>query len=847
MTVLPPSAARDEAETGTSRAARFAPVIGYIRRYPVAVAFALTVLVASVASGGLWSAAPVDVLGWGAATIVDPLSWWRALTALVVPGAAIDTVLTVALALTVLAAAERLLGSRRVLMAMALTGVGALVIGAATQSALSGLPEVNDAAVAATVLEPTIVVAGAITAASAMAGALWRRRIRVVTFAVLGMFTLYAGDVDSWYRLVAAVLGLAWGAWLARGRPHRAWHRSSTREIRSLSAALVAVTGLGPLAALIAGGGRGPLSLAASNFAQVDDFLVDRCVEHYAKLCDHQFAVYVTRGVGPALLSIAPLVLLVVAAWGLRSGRRSAWWLAVGVNAALVALTVLWIDLGDVSFDDPDGGAVFEWALWILSSGVVPFALIVYLIMNRQRFRVHAPRRAVRTWAVTVSVAFAVCAGAYLVVGAIFSKSFDVSPSAGDLLVEAVRRFIPPGFLDGIGQTPYPRHGAALIVYQWVGVAFWVVFVGATLRLYRATARPTGDARQAATLYRSLLRRGGGTLSYLGTWAGNEHWFSPDLQSAVAYRVVNGVALAVGDPLSPPERVGETLREFADFAIGRGWNPVFYSVHDEVIPAFGAMGWHHLEVGQETVMHLPELDMVGKRWQKVRHPLNRAEREGMTAVWTTWRELPTSLSSQIVEISEQWVTDKSLPEMGFTLGGLDELVDPEVALLLAVDAGGRLQAVTSWMPSWRAGRIHGWTLDFMRRRDDAPNGVMEFLIAKAALLMKEQGVQVLSLSGAPLATRPLGEGEEAPEPTALSSFLSWLASALEPVYGFASLFRFKSKFLPEYRTLYMTYADPVDLPSIGAAVGRAYLPDASTREYVAVVRTLLGPRTAGGR
>ena len=41
--------------------------------------------------------------------------------------------------------------------------------------------------------------------------------------------------------------------------------------------------------------------------------------------------------------------------------------------------------------------------------------------------------------------------------------------------------------------------------------------------------------------------------------------------------------------------------------------------------------------------------------------------------------------------------------------------------------------------------------------------------------------------------------------------------------------------------MYMAYADPVELGSIGAAVGRAYLPDASPREYVAVVRTLLAP------
>jgi len=37
----------------------------------------------------------------------------------------------------------------------------------------------------------------------------------------------------------------------------------------------------------------------------------------------------------------------------------------------------------------------------------------------------------------------------------------------------------------------------------------------------------------------------------------------------------------------------------------------------------------------------------------------------------------------------------------------------------------------------------------------------------------------------------------------------------------------------------MTYADPLALPAIGSAIGKAYLPDANAREYVALARTLL--------
>jgi len=121
--------------------------------------------------------------------------------------------------------------------------------------------------------------------------------------------------------------------------------------------------------------------------------------------------------------------------------------------------------------------------------------------------------------------------------------------------------------------------------------------------------------------------------------------------------------------------------------------------------------------------------------------------------------------------------------------------------------------------------------------------------------MRGEGVEVLSLSGAPLATKPAGapapEASEALEdgaapaasdegPAVIDHLLGFLAKTLEPAYGFASLFAFKSKFNPTYETLWLAYPDAVSLPAIGNAIGRAYLPDANAREYLALAKTLLG-------
>ncbi|MBC7403884.1 MAG: DUF2156 domain-containing protein, partial [Microbacteriaceae bacterium] len=256
------------------------------------------------------------------------------------------------------------------------------------------------------------------------------------------------------------------------------------------------------------------------------------------------------------------------------------------------------------------------------------------------------------------------------------------------------------------------------------------------------------------------------------------------------------------------------------------------SVDSGFLPEFQAMGWSTMVVAEETIVYPATFSTQGKCWQDVRSSINRAERVGVRAVWTTWAKLSLAHSAQIEAISESWVADKKLPELGFTLGGLDELRDPDVAVLLAVGDDDIVEAVTSWMPTYREGEIIGWTLDFMRRRPGSMNGVMEFLIASAALLMQQRGIEFMSLSAAPLARREA----ESEDSDGTDRLLAFLARSLEPVYGFQSLFTFKQKFEPQLKSMIMAYPDPLGLPGIGAALGRAYLPSLSVPQTMRFLR-----------
>ncbi len=193
---------------------------------------------------------------------------------------------------------------------------------------------------------------------------------------------------------------------------------------------------------------------------------------------------------------------------------------------------------------------------------------------------------------------------------------------------------------------------------------------------------------------------------------------------------------------------------------------------------------------------------------------------------------PRAVLSQVRAISEEWVGDKGLPEMGFTLGGVEEALDPEVRTGLAVDAEGTVHGVTSWLPVYGPdGQVHGWTLDLMRRRPDGFRAVVEYLIASACKDFQAEGARFLSLSGAPLARTRDDESEPA-----LDRLLDHLGALLEPYYGFRSLHAFKAKFQPHYDPMYLVYRDEADLPRVGLGIARAYLPDTGPRELLALAR-----------
>jgi lysylphosphatidylglycerol synthetase-like protein (DUF2156 family) len=472
---------------------------------------------------------------------------------------------------------------------------------------------------------------------------------------------------------------------------------------------------------------------------------------------------------------------------------------------------------------------------WIELSAPVaqPVGVLALLLLTWRRFDVAAPSGVYRRFLRFTGVTAAGCAGLFLLGGYALRTGFDQSPSFGELAAELPARFVPPGYLVPFPVRHLPHTVLTSLLYHWTGPVFWALVIGGCLVTFvRARiVRRDADAGRARDL---LARFGGTSLSHMITWRGNDYWFAADERTVIAYRVISGVALTTGEPVGPDDGRVAAAAAFALFCAHNGWTPCFYAVTDEFCVPLVRAGWHTVQVADEAMLIPQDLEFRGKRWQDVRSALNRARALGVRAELIDYGSAEPAVARQVRAICRDWVSAKPVPELGFTLGGLAELADPDVRCLIAVEAGGKVHGVTSWLPFRGAdGRIEGWTLDLMRRRADGFAGVMEFLIASMVLRAKEEGMTVVSLSGAPLAR----VGPVATRP--LERLLAAAGRVLEPVYGFRSLAAFKAKFQPHHIPLHVAYPDAAALPGIGNAVTRAYLPGATARQYARLVRAVV--------
>jgi len=830
--------------------------VRWLRRTP------LTLLLVALLVVGATGAFPIELRHNGLVRLdLGTLSPLSLLTSLGTAQSPLTYLISTGALLTCGLVAEGRLGSRRYALVLVSVHVMALLVATIHADLVAPLlPRWSRALTQTWLGGPGSASLGALLASSAGMPMLWRRRVRAGALAFVITAVLYDGDAGGVVTFWAALIGLAAGLAL-RQRQACTAPVPKVSEARLLVAIVVACAALGPVVAAFSAAAP-PLTSIGSLLHVAPPTAEDvaaSCRQQSAPVCS--FAHLEQReGLGGVLMACVPSFVLLAIASGLVRGRRSAWLASLNASG-LMACVSLVVFVGAPLLTSrgrawgsgappgewlPErvGRMITEHALPCL----VPLVVLVLLVFTRHLFEVRAPAAHYRRLAGRSLGTVLACAAAYVALGLAIGDAYSPSANAASLFHDLLVRVLP---LDLVGPDHLdllPVGTMAVLLFDWVGPFTWA----AVLLLAAQTLRADVEHGRAEPERLGALLAGssGGPLSWMASWRGNHHWFSKDGASAIGYRLERGVALTVGDPIGPAANHLVVLREFAEHCDEMGWTPCFYSTTREFATLARTGGWHSLQIAEETRLPLGAIAFTGKRFQDVRTAMNHATREGMRVEWTHLAGCPEHLAAQVRSISQDWVAERDLPELGFTLGGLDEMLDPAVRCQLVVDADETVHAVASWLPIHQQGAVVGWTLDVLRRRSNGFRAAIELLIAQAALDFQSEGYAVMSLSGAPLA-RIERSTTDATGPSMfaqpLDRLLQLFGRSLEPVYGFRSLLRFKAKFQPEFRPMFLVYPDPTNLPAIGQAVARAYLPDADRADWWRLASRLTLARRPFGR
>jgi lysyl-tRNA synthetase, class II len=483
------------------------------------------------------------------------------------------------------------------------------------------------------------------------------------------------------------------------------------------------------------------------------------------------------------IASVAIGLGLIAVARGLSRGKRRAWVIATVLFAAAAVAHLV---------HGPDPGTV------ALSVG-----MLVALVWFRRDFRAQGDPGSLHQALLFVP---AYLVGVFLYTWiTLFAERDHVTPglSFGGIVETAYLGLIG---LDGpytFGREVFADYfEKSLLVLGVVGLLILLYLV---LRTFVQAEPPSPERRARAE---EIVRRwGDDTLDYFALRRDKNYFFSADGQSLIAYLYVRGTAMVAADPIGPPEDTGRTLDEFLAFCAERGWRVAFFAVREADAEIYKARGMRTIYLGDEAILRCDEFSLEGAGMKAVRAAVKHVEKDHAFELIAESEASP-ELVAELNEISEEW--RKGAPERGFTmeLGEDVEGTNPDFAIAIAREKGGRVAGFLRFVPVF--GAEPGFSLDLMRRRPDSANGLTEYLIAEAALALGPRGVKRLSLNFAAWG-RLLDSAEDAGLAGRLQRLM---AKGLNPFFQIQSLRDFNQKFGPEWVPRSVAIDDVSDLPRL---------------------------------
>ncbi|BEL07191.1 phosphatidylglycerol lysyltransferase domain-containing protein [Actinoplanes sichuanensis] len=509
-----------------------------------------------------------------------------------------------------------------------------------------------------------------------------------------------------------------------------------------------------------------------------------------------------TAGLLTARIASAVIgVLLVYLGSGLRRGKHRAWQVALVLSLISVVLHLV------------KGGLVP-----VLIAG----SIVVVLVWQRDEFTApDDPRnrwRAVRACATFLGAGFVLGFAEIAVRGNHLDGHFGVWSWAEHAALGLIGVTGPVRFVYPLGD---------LTVSITTGAFGLLAFASGGLLLLRPS---TGTRREPADedvrLREMLDRHGDGdSLGYFALRQDKQLVWAPSGRAAVAYRVVNGVSLASGDPIGLGSEWPRAIAEWLAECAAHGWTPAVLACGTAGGRAYQKAGLDVIELGDEAIVEVAGFTLEGRPMRGVRQAVARIRRAGYTCTVLRQRDLSAETLTEAMACATALREGKVERGFSMALSRLGDPADGECVLVLCRDEAGALRGLLQLVPWGR----RGLSLDLMRGDRTAPNGLTELMVVSVIEAAAGLGVARISLNFAVLRSvfaraEELGAGP-------VIRLWSRILRAASRLWQIESLYRANAKYQPDWQPRFLCFPSARDLPriAIAALTAESFLPGPGSR------------------
>jgi lysyl-tRNA synthetase class 2 len=464
--------------------------------------------------------------------------------------------------------------------------------------------------------------------------------------------------------------------------------------------------------------------------------------------------------------------LALVLSISLRRRKRAAW---IVTTALAVGYTL--VIGGTIAAVRESRGHPVNW----VSLGVT-LLFLTALLVSRPLFNVRGERGNAALGLTSLLIGAVVAVG----VGTLLVHATDQTPPrqwTSSLRYASVRVLTVSGLFDLPGITVPGWTDLAINV---LSVALMLVVLLAFFRAPRGRARLLpADERRLRALLRAYGRRD--SLGYFALRRDKSVCWTPSRDAAILYRVVNGVALATGDPLGPRTAWPAAVAGWLTHTHRHAWVPAVTNAGPAAAVAYEAAGFHGLSSGEEAVLDAGDFAAGGSGLIAAHRLVADA---GYTTAYRRQGDVDADELRRLGQLADAW--RRHPPGFAAALGRLGDPADRDCLIAECRDPNGRTCAILFFVP-WGA---DGLTLDLLRHDRDSGRAPVDHLLTDLLLTADQArdpalaGVTRLSLNVTARRRRP---------------------AAPRDLY---------SPYAPRLHPRYLLYERRLDLPRVAAAALR---------------------------